>query len=149
MERDLFWVFAGGVAVAVAASLLLSRRTHGREPVGTKIRRGGGNALLTMEEFVAPRVEHVIQARQQATAPRDEDDDADPGISEIQWRADLREGLAQDPIDREELRRHLRLASEAGLDWRELYQEAVAHELATRPYRAPFLPPASRVAPIE
>ncbi len=39
-------------------------------PSKDQVRRGGSNALLAMEEFVAPRIEHVITARQE----RNEDD---------------------------------------------------------------------------
>jgi len=100
--------------------------------------------MLVLDEFVAPQVEHVIQARQQ----RNENDseagnDDDPAV----LAARVRSGLACDPVDIEEIRRLLTLAQRNGLDWRVLFDEAVRAETASRPYRAPFLPPASRVAP--
>ncbi len=58
------------------------------------------------------------------------------------------EALALAPIDPDEIRRHLAAAVRTGLDWREVYEEAVAVELSLRPYRRPMIPPACRVAPL-
>jgi hypothetical protein len=110
-------------------------------------RRGVGHAMLGLQEFVDPGVEHVLAAEN-----REQKDDADhPGDEDDPdlLRADLAASLGRSPIDTEEVRRHLAAARRAGLDWRALFDEAVHAELAARPYRAPSLPPIGRVAPRE
>ena len=61
----------------------------------------------------------------------------------------LAKSLGHDPVDHEEVRRHLASARSAGLDWRAVYEQAVRDELTARPFRAPSIPPIGRVAPRE
>jgi len=112
-----------------------------------RVRRGTGHALLGLEEFIRPSVEHVRQAEQ---VEQKEEDDLDNLEDEReQVVADLSVSLGRDPIDHEEVRRQLASALRAGLDWREVYARAVRDELTARPFRAPWMPPVWRVAPRE
>jgi hypothetical protein len=115
------------------------------------VRRGVGHALLGLQEFVEPRVEHVFAAENlEQKDVEDEVGDGDDGeVGPEVILADLSESLGFTPVDPEEVRRHLSAARRAGLDWRALYEEALRDELAARPYRAPSLPPIGRVAPRE
>lgn len=144
---------AGVVIVLIILGVLVWGRLERREPARQRLedraRRSGGNALLVLEEFIAPRVEHVIEARQERL---EEDDQGDPGdipieVSEASIQDDLRASLGRSAIDPEEVRRHLASARRAGLDWRRLFDEAIRAEQTARPYRAPALPPLARVAP--
>jgi hypothetical protein len=145
---DGFLEFAGVVAVgvvglAVALGWMDRKRVPGRE----RLRRGSGNALLGLQEFIEPSVEHVFQA--QNVEQKEEDDDDGLGGDEGSIRSDLAEALSRTPVDPEEVRRHLAAASRAGMDWKALFERATADELRQRPFRAPSLPPAWRVAPRE
>jgi hypothetical protein len=64
-------------------------------------------------------------------------------------RSDLAEALTRTPVDPEEVRRHLSAAVRLGMDWTALFNQLVADELRQRPFRAPCIPPAKRVAPRE
>ena len=115
-------------------------------------RRGTSGAAFALQQVFDPGVEHVIRAERDADY---EDDDADPGdgdgpdLTPGQAEADLIAALGRVPIDPEEVRRLLASARRAGLDWRSAYDRAVGQTLADRPYLAPALPPAGRVAPRE
>jgi hypothetical protein len=145
MEDQLLF-FAGivaGVVMVFTAFLgwIDRRKPHRKE----RLRRGTGNALLGLQRFTDPSVEHVFQA--QNVEQKDEDADEGLGGDEEDVRSDLAESLSRAPVDPEEVRRHLVEAVRLGLDWRALFEEAVADELRERPFRAPSLPQARRVAP--
>jgi hypothetical protein len=110
-----------------------------------RVRRGTGHAMLGLQEFVEPSVEYVFQA-QNVENTAEEDLQAD-GDDTGAIRDDLSVSLGLSPIDPEEVRRLLTRAARAGLDWEGLYDEAVRCELRSRPFRAPSIPPAWRVAP--
>jgi hypothetical protein len=112
-----------------------------------RVRRGAGHAMLGLREFVDPSVEHVIQAEK--AEQRAVDDLDSSGVDTEEILADLSTSLGRDPVDHEEVRRHLASARRAGLDWREAYAGAVRCELTARPFRAPSLPPIWKVAPRE
>ena len=142
------------VAGIVAAGLVWGVTALGRagknrkeSPVRDRVRRGTGHALLGLQQFIEPSVEHVFEA--QNVEQMEEEDDDGLGEGEGVIRADLAEALGRSPIDHEEVRRHLTAAARAGLDWKSLYEEAVAVELRERPFRAPAIPPAGRVRPRE
>jgi hypothetical protein len=113
--------------------------------VGRRVRRGAGHALLGLQQFIEPSVEHVFEAEN--LEQKSEEDGDGLGDGEAAIRSDLADALGRTPVDLEEIRRHLTAAERAGLDWRGLFAAAVADELRERPYRAPTLPPAGRVAP--
>ena len=145
-ERFLF--FAGIVAVVVMVLAAFFGWIDRKKPPGMKnVRRGAGNAMLGLQQFIEPSVEHVFQA--QNVEQKEEEDDQGQGADEEAVRSDLAESLGRAPVDPEEVRRHLAAAARMGLDWRALFDQAVADELRERPYRAPFVPPANRVAPRE
>jgi hypothetical protein len=146
--EDRFLFFAGIVAVVVMVLAACFGWIDRKKSPGTKnVRRGVGNAMLGLQQFIEPSVEHVFQA--QNVEQKEEEDDQGQGGDEEAVRSDLAESLGQAPVDPEEVRRHLAAAARMGLDWRALFDQAVADELRKRPFRAPFVPPASRVAPRE
>jgi hypothetical protein len=138
-----FGVIAGaGVTVlALVLGWLQSKKPAAKE----SIRRGTGNAMLGLQQFIEPSVEYVFQA--QNVEQQEEDDDQGQGGDEAAVRSDLAEALGRAPVDPEEVRRHLATAMRMGLDWKALFGEAVADELRERPFRAPSMPPAKHVAP--
>jgi hypothetical protein len=142
-EREL--VFAAIATIIVAAGIRLSRRIDPKR--ARTYRRGAGHAMLGLQQFIEPSVEHVFQA--QNVEQDVEDDGQGLGIDEPAVRAGLAEALARSPVDSEEIRRHLTGALRLGLDWRALFEQAVERELNERPYRAPSVPPANRVRPLE
>ena len=146
--EDRFLFFAGIVAVVVMVLAAFFGWIDRKKPPGTKnVRRGIGNAMLGLQQFIEPSVEHVFQA--QNVEQKEEEDDQGQGGDEETVRSDLAESLGRAPVDPEEIRRHLAAAARMGLDWRAVFDQAVADELRERPFRAPFVPPASRVAPRE
>jgi hypothetical protein len=150
--EDRFLIFAGIVAVvAIVLSMLYSRVERNNELRTPRVRRGAGNVLLGLQGFIAPSAEYVVQA--QNVEQKEEEDDnglgGDREADESLVRADLAESLSRTPVDPEEVRRHLAAASRLGLDWKALFDQAIADELRERPFRAPSLPPARRVAPRE
>jgi hypothetical protein len=143
-----FLIVAGIVAVVSVLIVSVSGRAAkgaGDAPGKDRWRRGTGHALLGLQQFIEPSVEHVFEA--QNVEQKDEEDDDGLGEGEEAIRSDLAEALGRSPVDVEEVRRHLTAAARAGLDWRALYDQAVADELRERPYRVPSIPPAGRVRP--
>lgn len=145
-DRFSFFAVIAGTGVLVL-TLVLAR--HDRKRLSTKqsVRRGAGNALLGLQQFIEPSVEHVFQS--QNVEQREEDDDQGQGGDEEAVRSGLAEALACTPIDLEDVRRHLTGAARLGLDWKAVFDQAVADELRERPFRAPSMPPVRRVAPRE
>jgi hypothetical protein len=132
---------AGVTLLALVMGWLQSKKPGAKE----SIRRGTGNAMLGLQQFIEPSVEYVFQA--QNVEQQEEDDDQGQGGDETAVRSDLAEALGRAPVDPEEVRRHLLAAMRMGLDWKALFDEAVADELRERPFRTPSMPPARRVAP--
>lgn len=141
-------VFAGIVAIgAIAVTTLLARMERKVVPGKERTRRATGHALLGLREFIEPSAEYIVQA--QNVEQKEEEDDAGLGGDEEAIRSDLAQALGRSPVDPEEVRRHLSAAARAGIDWKALFEQATTEELTERPYRAPSLPPAYRVAPRE
>lgn len=145
-ERLLVFAVIVGAGATLMA-VLIGQHDRKKRPSGASIRRGAGNALLGLQQFIEPSVEQILQA--QNVEQKDEDDDQGQGGDEEAIQSGLAEALGRTPIDAEEIRRHLTAANRLGLDWRSLFDEAVADELRERPFRAPSMPPANRVAPRE
>jgi hypothetical protein len=140
------WALACLAALAVALAFGASRRRRGVVDVSReRVRRGTGHAMLGLQEFIEPSVEYVFQSENLEHSEVDDIETDGDGLASV--RQDLSTCLGHTPIDPEEVRRLLTRASRAGLDWRELYEEAVHSELASRPFRAPSIPPVWRVAP--
>jgi hypothetical protein len=145
-ERIL--IFAGIVAIAaIVVTTLFGRMERKPVPGRERTRRATGNALLGLQGFIEPSVEHVFQA--QNVEQKEDEDDEGLGGDENAIRSDLALALSRSPVDPEEVRRHLSAAARAGMDWKALFEQAAADELRERPFRAPYLPPAYRVAPRE
>ncbi len=141
---NLAGIVAVGVVVAVVLLAWMERKNiRGKE----RLRRGAGHVMLGFQEFIEPSVEYIFQA--QNVEQKEEEDDDGLGISEEQVRSGLAEAMARSPIDHEEVRSQLTAASRLGLNWNAIFASAVANELRERPYRAPSIPPVSRVAPRE
>ena len=145
------FLIVAGIVVAGLVWVVKARGRAGKDrkgsPVKERVRRGTGHALLGLQQFIEPSVEHVFEA--QNVEQKEEEDDDGLGEGEEAIRSDLAAALGRSPIDHEEVRRHLTAAARAGLDWKSLYEEAVAVELRERPFRAPSIPPAGRVRPRE
>jgi hypothetical protein len=145
-----FLIFAGIVAVGtvlIVSVLGRSGKDAKDSPGKERWRRGTGHALLGLQQFIEPSVEHVFEA--QNVEQKDEEDDDGLGAGEEAIRSDLAEALGRSPVDVEEVRRHLTAAARAGLDWKALYEQAVSDELRERPYRRPSISPPGRVRPRE
>ena len=128
-----FFAVIAGVGLIMLAVLFgwLDRK---KLPSKTSIRRGTGNAMLGLQQFIEPSVENVFQA--QNVEQKEEEDDQGLGDGdEATIRSDLAQALGQAPIDTEEVRRHLAAAARIGLDWRTFFDQAVADELRERPFR--------------
>jgi hypothetical protein len=145
MEERLMF-FAGLVSVAVIVVVSIAGRIkHKRLPAMQSVRRGTGNAMLGLQQFIEPSVEYVFQA--QNVEQNEEEDDQGLDGDEDAVCSNLAEALGRTPVDPEEVRRHLAAAARLGLDWRVIFDRAVADELRDRPFRAPSMPPTRRVAP--
>lgn len=118
-----------------------------QSPIKHRLRRGTGQALLGLQQFLEPSVEQIFEA--QNVEQRDDEDTSGLGEDEESIGLSLAEALARSPVDTEEIRQQLTLAAQAGLDWRLIFDRAVAEELRACPYRAPSMPTAGRVAPRE
>jgi hypothetical protein len=141
-----FLIFGGIVAVgAIVLAVLLSHASRNRPVAKEHVRRATGSAMLGMQQFIEPSVEHIFQA--QNVEQKEEDGDQGQGGDEETIRSDLAEALGRTPVDPEEVRRHLAAAARMGMDWKALFEHAAADEQEARPYRAPFIPPIQRVAP--
>jgi hypothetical protein len=146
--EDRFLVFAGIVAVVVILlSVSLGRMDRKDLPRKQRVRRGIGNAMLGLQEFIEPSVNYVFQS--QNVEQKEEEDDKGLGGGEEAIRSDLAEALSRTPVDPEEVRRHLSAAVRLGIDWKALFDLVASEELQERPFRAPSIPPAKRVAPRE
>jgi hypothetical protein len=146
---DGLLIVAGIVAMGltwVVAILGRAGKERKASPARERLRRGTGHALLGLQQFIEPSVEHVFQAQ---NVEQTQEDDNGLGEAEEVIRSDLAEALGRSPVDIEEVRRHLAAAMRAGLDWKALYEEAVTAELRDRPFRAPSIAPAGRVKPRE
>jgi hypothetical protein len=134
-----------GLLAGLIIGLRWSQRRGWIDLSGEKTRRGVGHAMLGLQGFIEPSVEHVFEVQ---NAEQKEEDDLDTGRGDLAAiREDLAASLRRSPIDLEEVRRQLTAAQRAGLDWRTLYDEAVRAEVKERLYRAPSIPPPWRVAP--
>jgi hypothetical protein len=148
--ENRFLIFAGIVAVVVIVlAVCLGWMDPKDIPRKQRVRRGTGNAMLGLQQFIEPSVEHVFQA--QNVEQKEEEDDNGLGGDEEQEaiRSDLAGALSRTPVDPEEVRRHLSTAARLGMDWKALFDQVVTDELRARPFRAPSIPPAKRVAPRE
>ena len=147
-HRPLFplgWFLAGGLALVL--TLVWLTRRGSIDCSRERTRRGAGHAMLGLQEFIQPSVEFIFQAENAEQKEEDEGDALETDQDAI--RADLAVSLGRDHVDHEEVRRHLASAQRFGLNWRELFEQAVSAELTARPFRAPSMPPAWRVAPRE
>ena len=139
------WSIAIYIALSVAALMVLSRKGV-VDFQGDRVRKGSGHALLGLQQFIEPSVEHILEA--EYLQDKDDENDNEAGEDDLEaLQADLAAALVNSPIDPDEIRRHLAKAARLGLDWREFYEEAVRVELKNRPYRSPAMPPIWRVAP--
>jgi hypothetical protein len=141
---SMSYVIPLGLLVFVWLWAWLSRSEASRQ----RARRGTGHAMLGLQQFIEPSVEYIFEAENLEQKEEDEGESGDEDDREA-ILADLAASLGRDPIDPEEVRRHLASALRAGVDWREAFEAAVELELAERPYRRPAMPPVWKVAPRE
>src|SRR4051794_73927 len=117
---DLHTLVPVGLVFVAALALLLTlvwlQRRGWVDPSKDRVRRGTGHAMLGLQEFIEPSVEYVFQAEN--VEQREEDDLDGLGDDREAIVADLSTSLGHDPVDHEEVRRHLASARRAGMDWR-------------------------------
>ena len=101
-----------GVA-ALVVTLAWMRRRGWIDTSRDRVRRGVGHAMLGVQEFVEPSVEYIFQAENAEQADEDDPGPAEGGPEAL--LADLATGLGRDPVDPEEIRRHLASARRAEL----------------------------------
>jgi hypothetical protein len=144
------WVFDRVFPVLAARHRAAVEENEDEDPDRAKARRrAASGAAFALQQAFDPGVEHVLRAERDARAEEADPaggDDNDPPTADS-FRAELLASLARAPIDPEEVRRVLTAARREGLDWRSLYDEAARASIAERPYLAPTIPPAPRVAP--
>lgn len=133
--------------VVYLLAIYFDRASGKKRSATTQVRRGVGNALLGLQGFIEPSTEYIVQA--QNVEQKDEEGDDGDGGDEAEIRSDLGTALERSPVDLEEVRRHLTAALRLGLDWKAIFEQAVATEVRERPYRSPSMPPVWRVAPRE
>ena len=138
-----FAVFAG--AGVILLTLVLIKIDRKKLPAGESVRRGTGNALLGLQQFVEPSVEYVFQS--QNVEQREADDDQGQGGDEDAVSSGLAEALCRTPVDPEEVGATSPLRNAWASIGGPSSNTAVADELQERPFRAPSMPPVRRVAP--
>jgi hypothetical protein len=101
------------------------------------------SAWVAMQHFLEPGVKHVVHAGQE----RRSEDVEEAGKERL--LANLLASLDATPVNLEEIRLYLAIAKGKGLDWRNLYDQAVRVQLAARPDCAGSIPPFEDVMPEE
>jgi hypothetical protein len=76
-----------------------------------------------LQEIIEPRAKHVSQSKQGEQGR----------VSRERLLAELVGSLTEASVDVEQVRRLLAIARRAGLDWRDLFAEAVAVRQTSRP----------------
>src|SRR5215213_3377972 len=130
MTLGLVFLGCGVVLIVFVVRHHAIRRTDGPRLARAKVRRAGGHAMLVLQEFVEPRVEHVHHVAEERKDDEDHGAGDDPGFAESQVREGLMASLTNRPVDPHEVRGHLTAARAAGLDWSRLYAESVDAVLA-------------------
>jgi hypothetical protein len=98
-----------------------------------------GSSFVVLQQFIEPGVQHLIQVEQERRS-----------VVDREWLlANLLACFDAETLNPEEIRHYLTLARQTGLDWQELYQEAVRVQEAVRPALAARLPRPESVAPAE
>src|SRR6266404_5691193 len=98
------------------------------------------SSWVALQQFIEPGVKHVIQIKQ---GKRSEEDEK---AGRERLFAYLLTSLDSTPVHVEEVRFYLTAAKNAGLDWRDLYEEVMKAELSARPDRAALIPSPDSVA---
>jgi hypothetical protein len=104
--------------------------------------------MLILQEFIEPRVAHVQQVSEEHGRESDPSGGCDSPCAVSEFRASLLNALRSALIDAEDVRRLLSGARRVGLEWEQLYEEAVREVLVDQPYLAPSIPPISKVKPL-
>lgn len=99
------------------------------------------SALVAMQQFIEPRVKHVVEVRHEKRSETDIEADRERIL------AMLKEILQSTPVNVEAVRLYLSSAKNLGLDWQALYEQAVQAEFHEVPNRASLLPSLATVAP--
>jgi hypothetical protein len=96
-----------------------------------------------MQQFIEPGVKHVVQIKQEKRSEEDEEADKERLL------AYLLEALDTIPINRKVIRYYVSAAQRAGMDWKELYEEAVQIHRSRRRADDAVIPPLEDVVPLE
>jgi hypothetical protein len=100
------------------------------------------SAWVAMQRFLEPGAKHVVELSRERS-----NEDEEAGRDRL--LSNLLASLDATPVNLEEVRIYLAIAKGKGIDWRDLYNEAVRVQLAARPDRAPIIPPLEDVIPQE
>jgi hypothetical protein len=149
--RGMAWwyLLVGGVGVAGLAAAL-----YGLDRLGLWLEDRGWlyyrrkrptsspmSALVALHQFIEPGVRHVVASKDGQGTQQDRE------AARERLLARLLACLDGQPVSREEVRLCLSAARAAGLDWEQLYGEAVQVQRAARPDRAHLIPAAEDTAP--
>jgi len=99
-------------------------------------------AFLALQQYIEPQVKYVLEAKNKPIKKADQE-----GVKE-RLMAQLLACLASSPVNCDVVRFHLAAAKSAGLDWRQLYEEAVRVQISIRPESAARIPVQEDVAPL-
>ncbi len=100
------------------------------------------SGFVIFQEFIEPSVKHIRHIHK-------EWHDEDRETVRERLLDSLLNLLDATPVNVEEIRQCLADAKRAGLDWKQLYSEAVRVEVSTRPERARLIPSPEDVAPLQ
>jgi hypothetical protein len=102
-----------------------------------------GSVFVALQQFIEPRVKHVVQVKQESRSEQD--------LQAARERAigNLLEALAAPPVNPEVIRFYLSMAQKSGLNWKALYEEAVHLHRAKRKDSDAAFPSPDEVAPFE
>jgi hypothetical protein len=100
------------------------------------------SCLVAFQQVIEPGVKHVVEIKQNKPKKSQR-------ASRERFLADLVDCLAATPTDVEQVRHLLAAAGRAGLDWRQLYEDAVQARRSAQPELAHLLPAVEAVGPVQ
>jgi hypothetical protein len=142
------WLIIGLLAVGVIPALwLLDRLGLWLEDRGwlyyrkKKPSSSPMSAWVAAQQFIESGVKHVVQVSQERR------NEGNQGADRDRLLANILAALDATPVNPEEIRLYLVIAKREGLDWKELFEEAVRVQRSARPDRVDLIPRLEDVAP--
>jgi hypothetical protein len=144
------WLIVGLLAIGLIPALwLLDRLGLWLEDRGwlyyrkKKPRSSPMSAWVAAQQFIEPGVKHVVQVSQERR------NEGNQGADRDRLLANILAAMDATPVNPEETRFYLVIAKREGLDWEELFEEAVRVQRSARPDRVDLIPRLEDVAPRE